>query len=690
LVTTATSSQKTGEGPGDEAARAGGPSYLLRGAHLLVLWTFAFAQPTFAKLDSPVPTVMANAGGIDLVLFAIGLTFVPPAILLLVEFAVARLAPRALEVVHLLFVAGLAALIASPIVLRLLPSPSSSVQTVLALGAGVAFALGYAKLPPLRSLATALVPAPVVFVLIFLFTPAVWHFVKGDDNAAPTYRTAARAPVVFVIFDEFNSDALMDGSGKLDAARYPNFARLAQQSTWFRNAMADHSFTELAVPTMLSGQRVPEGSTPHLWDHPRNLFTMLGGYRIHAVEQVTDLCPERTCPERGSFPGRLPGLYHDLVLLGAKAVLPDAVSLRLPAIKEFKLTPQDEFSHLMSGIQPTQGRTLNFGHVGMPHMIHNRLPSGKGYPLLGESAGRTGLTGGVLHWENEPWLATTGWQRYLLQVGYTDRELGKILDRLKRDGVYDRAAIVVSADHGVANNPNDERRAGTRTNLEQIMPVPLFVKAPHQRRERIVDRHVQTVDFLPSLAHVLGVHVPFKTDGRSGFDPKLDRQRLTLTNLSGPALTISAGAMDRRRAAVLKHQARLFGDGSNPDRIYEVGLDRRLWGRRVDTLSVSRSAGTSARILDPTSFTYDPRSAIAPARLFGQLSGAGARPGKKLVIALNGRIRTATQSYPNRGLVQFASMLPPSHLHTGRNTVEVFGLSGSGGSPRLELLGKTS
>jgi len=206
-------------------------------------------------------------------------------------------------------------------------------------------------------MATALVPAPVVFVLIFLFTPAVWHFVKGEDNAAPSYRTAARAPVVFVIFDEFNSDALMDASGKLDAARYPNLARLARNSTWFRNAMADHSFTELAVPTMLSGQSAPQGSTPHLWDHQRNLFTMLGGYKIHAVEQVTDLCPEQTCPERGSFPGRLPGLYHDLVLLGAKAVLPDAISLRLPAIKEFKLTPQDEFSHLMSGIQPTQGRT---------------------------------------------------------------------------------------------------------------------------------------------------------------------------------------------------------------------------------------------------------------------------------------------------------------------------------------------
>jgi len=649
-----------------------------------VLWTFALPQPTFAEIDTQ-PELIANAGGIDLVLFAVGFTFLPPAILLLVELAAARAGERTLEAVHLLLVTGLATMIASPVIFRLL-SPSSLVQSVLALGAGAAFGIAYARLAPVRSLTTVLVPAPLLFVLIFLFTSPASDVVLAAENDVPSHRTPARAPVVFVVFDEFNSAALMDSSGELDAGRYPNFARLARSATWFRNATADHSFTELAVPTMLTGRSASQDSLPWASEHPRNLFTMLGGYEVEAVEQVTDLCPERLCPERGSFPGRLPALYRDLSILGLKAVMPDAVSVRLPRIDQFELTPQEEFSRLLSGIRPTKHRMLNFAHLALPHITHDRLPSGKRYPMMEEAAGRPG--GGILQWIDDPWLAIQGYQRYLLQVGYTDRLLGKLLDRLEQASVYDRAVVIVTADHGVSHRPGDERRAGTRTNLEEIMPVPLFVKAPNQRRARVVDQHVQTVDVLPTLTDILGVRPPSDTDGRSGLDPGLDRRRLTLTNLAGPPLTIGARALDRRRAELLRRQVRLFGEGDDPDRVYEAGLDRGLRGRSINTLSVSRHGGSSARILDPASFAYDPRNAIVPARLAGELSGARARAGMKLVIALNGRIRAATRTYVTRGRVRFSAMLPPSRLRSGRNTVEVFGLSGSGRRPLLEFLAR--
>ena len=41
-------------------------------------------------------------------------------------------------------------------------------------------------------------------------------------------------------------------------------------------------------------------------------------------------------------------------------------------------------------------------------------------------------------------------QRHLLQASYTDRLVGQILQRLEEVGVYDDAAIVVTADHGIA------------------------------------------------------------------------------------------------------------------------------------------------------------------------------------------------------------------------------------------------
>ena len=47
----------------------------------------------------------------------------------------------------------------------------------------------------------------------------------------------------------------------------------------------------------------------------------------------------------------------------------------------------------------------------------------------------------------------------------------------------------------------------TRRNVEDIAPVPLFVKLPGQRRGRVVGRHVETIDVLPTILDVARVPV---------------------------------------------------------------------------------------------------------------------------------------------------------------------------------------
>ena len=44
------------------------------------------------------------------------------------------------------------------------------------------------------------------------------------------------APIVWVVFDEFPVVTLMNGQYGLDGDHYPNFAKLAESSYWFRNA----------------------------------------------------------------------------------------------------------------------------------------------------------------------------------------------------------------------------------------------------------------------------------------------------------------------------------------------------------------------------------------------------------------------------------------------------------------------
>ena len=76
----------------------------------------------------------------------------------------------------------------------------------------------------------------------------------------------------------------------IDAARYPNFAALARDSNWYRNATTIDELTD-AVPALLTGRDrgLPAADRDRL---PRNLFTLLGGaIDTQRDEPTTDLCP---------------------------------------------------------------------------------------------------------------------------------------------------------------------------------------------------------------------------------------------------------------------------------------------------------------------------------------------------------------------------------------------------------------
>ena len=101
-----------------------------------------------------------------------------------------------------------------------------------------------------------------------------------------------------VVMDELPTASLLGADGRIDAARLPNFARLAREGTWYPNTTTVADQTTAAVPALLSGRRSPrEIRAPDLEAWPRNLFTLLGRqYRLDVREPVTRLCPAEACP----------------------------------------------------------------------------------------------------------------------------------------------------------------------------------------------------------------------------------------------------------------------------------------------------------------------------------------------------------------------------------------------------------
>ncbi len=98
--------------------------------------------------------------------------------------------------------------------------------------------------------------------------------------------------MVMVVFDEFPLASIIDGEGDLRSDLYPNFARLADDGTWFRNAVTVQQQTEHSIPAMLTGSVPDPDLIPVAGQYPFNLFTALRSvYDLHVYESITQLCP---------------------------------------------------------------------------------------------------------------------------------------------------------------------------------------------------------------------------------------------------------------------------------------------------------------------------------------------------------------------------------------------------------------
>jgi hypothetical protein len=687
-----------------------------RGAQLLAASGFALAQPLFDLLGKNAEFFAAHGSTPgDILLFALAVTFVPALVLLAIEVVVGLVSEPAGYALHLVFVGFLAAVFGVQ-ALKRLGFDGTALLIVGAVAIGLAVALAVWKLAPARSFLNMLAAAPLVFLALFLFNTPVEHLLFPNAQArAATALVRHPTPIVFLLFDEFPVIDLQTADGGIDAARFPNFARLAAGSTWFRNTTTVSASTTVAVPAILTGQKPKKGALPVLRDHPNNLFTLLGKrYRMAVTESQTRLCPRRLCKRKDAGAGsRLSSLYSDVRVAYLHLVAPPALEQRLPAIDEswsgfdggttsedgptgggappkvdlstFYLSRVRDFNRFVASFRKPDDRApaLYFLHVLLPHTPWLYFPDGRARAVAAANApGRDGEL-----WVNSQ-LAAQAWQRHLLQVGYTDKLLGRFLARLHRTGLWDKALVIVTPDHGISFRGGDLRRRPTRRNLAELAFTPLFVKLPGQEEGRVVDsRHVTTLDILPTIADVLGIKIPWHVDGRSalagGVGPPL-------VNVTGVREPYPAALAQRRRS--LARQLSLFGSGAWGPQLAGTGPYRRLVGTTVSSLAVATDTGASAK-LDAVGSKllrrYPRHSALVPSPLAGTL--AGVAPGQEVALGLNGRIAAVSVAYrnPGGGPVRFSELAGESAFRRGRNAVRVYVVTGTPASPRLEAVRTT-
>jgi Sulfatase len=470
---------------------------------------------------------------------------------------------------------------------------------------------------------------------------------------------SARPPVVMVVFDEFPTISLLDSHGRIDGTRYPHFAALANDGVWFPNATASVDETGRAMETLLTGL-TPERKRPRTFaENPHNLFTLLEGrYRLNVSEEATALCPRRSCPHA-----------H----LQGEAELKHELASGRP----------ERFRRWLRSVKPSRKPTLYFKHVLFPHVPLRYFPSGHRYSDNPHEA----IPGIVEIFDNR-WLVNQAYQRHLLQLGFTDRLLGSLLSRLRARRLYDRSLVVVTADNGESFGLFGNRHHISDKNAANIALTPLFVKLPHQRRGRIVRRHVRTVDVLPTIAHVLRVRMPWRTQGKSALGRASRRipSSVLMIQRSGRRFSLSVSRLRRLALRRLATKLRLFGSGDGSLGLYAIGPHQELLGTPLSTWRTVAARHTRASLNGTRALANVRRSSgLVPSLITGRIRRGARRGSRPLAFAVNGWLTSTAPTFHLQGSRSefFSAMVPEAFLHDGANEVEVFAISSGSSGLRL-------
>ena len=680
--------------------------FLFPGLHLLVLWNFAVAQPLFDLFSRTAEFfVLRQSPLLDIVLFAILLSVVVPALGVLVIWGI-RVVDAGLSVgLHLLLVGGLSAMLALQALqmLQTLPHVSGIVLMLGAGGIGLLTSVSYHALPLVRTFCTLLSPGIVLFPTLFLFFSPVSTLLFSSPVDIAQVKINDPPPIVLVIFDEFSSISLMDEHHRIDARRYPNFAAFAEDATWFRNASTMSSWTPGAVPAILTGSYPIPNRLPTASGHPRNIFTLLGGtYAVQAHGTITELCPHELCTQlREPWSARMRALFSDVSIVYLHILLPEDQKSGLPSLQarwrdfaggpallsqaeerqipahvweslqdsilaqlDLRLDRPQIFHNFLHSIRPTHQPTLYYLHILLPHVPYEHLRSGQTYSVDGGHPGKANET-----WSGDAWATTQSYQRYLLQVGLVDTLLGQLIAHLKAARLYEKSLIVITADHGVSFRPHDNRRSITKTNFADIMAIPLFIKAPFQQQGEILDRNVEIIDILPAITDILEIKLPWSVDGDSAFSPEPRAGTEKASSLSTQI------ALDRFNTAVreaVSKQADLFPPD---DPVVPHASPLALVGQRTQDMPMSEDSQFAITIDQLKHFAQvDLEAPFLPAHITGTLHSEEFR---LIALALNGTVRAITQpwSFAVKGKNgRWSALLDPQFFQPGKNTIEAFGV----------------
>lgn len=651
-------------------------SGLRRCIELIGVSSLAIAWPVLDAFGrSPETFIARHASGWEIVGFALVVFLGPPIVLLALEAAAGTATRTSTVRLH----DALVVLVAGGALARWVRDVVSISRVALAGAAALGIAIAgvlWTRSAVARQVVGAMGFTSIWYVAAFLFLSPAGALVLDSSGRTGIDRDIAAAvrpalagthtPIVVVVFDALPTVALLDGHGRIDERVAPHLADLAGRASWYRNNTTVSGWTLESLGVIATGTLPSSPARDGLHGAgTRNLFTLLSdAYEMHVHEPVTRLCPVRTCPLASG--GALPSLLDDAAHMWWRGAF-EGIDQTIPG--ELDSARLDRAESWVDDLDVgVSGRPdLVFLHVLLPHDPFEYLPNGDVYqasqPVSGIRRDR---------WVDRA-AADVARERHLLQVGAADALLGHLEERLRDAGVYDDALVVVTADHGIAFTTGQPSRGVSRSQYEQILWTPLFVKYPGQATGEAIDTPTRSTDIVPTIADALGVDIPWRVDGlpvrlaTPARSPVLQDWVGNHLGAPGSDDLVSVDG-DEGFARVLEARA-LSAPG--PLAIWQTASETPLIGRQVDDLDLSAPSGR--RPSDAPTLTVAgldqlrdvDLDAPLPLEVLGEVSGA---EGRTLALALNGEV-AATVQIDETTRAPVRALLLPSAFVAGDNSL---------------------
>lgn len=159
---------------------------------------------------------------------------------------------------------------------------------------------------------------------------------------------------------------------------------------------------------------------------------------------------------------------------------------------------------------------------------------------------------------------------YDSEIAHADSYVGRIIDTLKEEELYDDTIFVITSDHGEAFNEHDYYFHG-QTLYNTVLNVPLLIRVPGWFSMDI-DGPVSVVDIPPTLLDLLGLNIPGEYDGQVLTDVLLGRDDVPDRPVFGELLPYTA--FEEHHRAVINGDDKLIVDFTHGiEELYDVGDD---------------------------------------------------------------------------------------------------------------------